>query len=380
MTGPDREPQPDDLLYWLWLARALGPGSLCAGRVLEQFGDARAAWNARKTATFRQAAGDGPAFRANRPENAPENFRAFTRRCVEKHIQILPCDDPDYPERFQNLPDRPVVIYCTGNPVWLNGRAMVGMVGTRKPSPYGRQAAGEIGRGLAGAGAVIVSGLADGLDSAGHEAALEKNAPTVAVLGVPIDRMYPAANRERRGRIEQKGCVISEYPPESEPVGRNGFLQRNRLIAALSDALVVVEAQEKSGTMSTVEHAERYGRPVFAVPGNIYARNSRGTNALLRDGRARAVCEAEDLFELLGLHPVPQQRKPVVSLNEKEQKVLDCMDIQKPKGVEELSVRSSLPVPVLLSTLTMLNIKKCVIELPGKRYIRSGSANNDSSL
>ena len=130
---------------------------------------------------------------------------------------------------------------------------------------------------------------------------MKENCPTIGVLGVPIDRTYPASNRELRKKIEQKGCVISEYPPESGPVGPNGFLQRNRLIAALSSALVVVEAQEKSGTMSTVNHAERYGKPVFVVPGSIYSPNSAGTNALLREGRAKAVCKPGDLFGVLGL-------------------------------------------------------------------------------
>ncbi len=120
------------------------------------------------------------------------------------------------------------------------------MVGTRKPTEYGLRAAEDIGRGLARAGAVIVSGLADGLDSAGHRAAVGENCPTIAVMGVPIDRTYPAANRELRRAIERRGCVISEYPPESEPVGAVGFLQRNRLIAALSGALVVVEAKERA--------------------------------------------------------------------------------------------------------------------------------------
>ena len=129
----------------------------------------------------------------------------------------------------------------------------VGIVGSRKPTEYGLNAAADIGGELAKNGAIIVSGLADGLDSAGHRAAVKENCPTIGVLGVPIDRTYPASNRELRKKIEQKGCVISEYPPESGPVGPNGFLQRNRLIAALSSALVVVEAQERA---AEVYHAD----------------------------------------------------------------------------------------------------------------------------
>ena len=161
------------------------------------------------------------------------------------------------------------------------------------------------------------------------------------------------------------------YPPESEPVGRNGFLQRNRLIAALSSALVVVEAQEKSGTMSTVNHAERYGKPVYAVPGSIFSPNSQGTNALLREGRAKAVCKAEDLFGVLGLRPAAagaEERTAAAPLSENERRVLACIGPQA-RGVEELGSQSGLPTALLLGTLMKLELSGRVLCLPGKRYI-----------
>ena len=294
------EPAPDPLLCWLWLAEVLGPASLHAGRVLDTFGGAQEAWEARETAEFRQAAGNAAAARALQLD--PDSYHERVMRCDAIGARILTFDDPDYPLAFSRIPDMPLVLYCTGDPLWLNEPGAVGIVGSRKPTEYGLNAAADIGGALAKSGAVIVSGLADGLDSAGHKAAVKSGCATIGVLGVPIDRTYPAANVALRHKIEQKGCVISEYPPSSEGVGAVGFLQRNRLIAALSSALLVVEAREKSGTMSTVAHAERYGKPVFAVPGSIYSPNSAGTNALLRDGRARAVCRAEDLLGPLGLH------------------------------------------------------------------------------
>ena len=265
----------------------------------------------------------------------------------------------------------PLVLYCTGDPRWLNEPAAVGMVGSRKPTEYGLQAAADIGGGLAKNGAIIVSGLADGLDSAGHRAAVREQCPTIGVLGVPIDKTYPVTNRELRKKIEAHGCVISEYPPESPSVGKNGFLMRNRLIAALSSALIVVEAQEKSGTMSTVNHAERYGKPVFAVPGSIYSPNSAGTNALLREGRAKAVCKAEDLFPVLGLHTAPvaqPARTAPAPMGETERKVLACIG-PKAKGVEEIGLQCGLPTSLLLGTLMKLELTGRVTCLPGKRYI-----------
>ena len=365
------EPAPDPLLCWLWLSQVLGPASLHAGKVLDAFGGAQEAWEARETEEFRQAAGDTAFKRAAQLD--AESFHTLVMQCDALRVRILPFDDPDYPLAFSRIPDMPLVLYCTGDPRWLNEPGAVGMVGSRRPTEYGQQAAADLGGTLARNGALIVSGLADGLDSAGHRAAVGAHCPTIGVLGVPIDRTYPASNRELRWKIEQNGCIISEYPPESGPVGANGFLQRNRLIAALSAALVVVEAQEKSGTMSTVNHAERYGKPVFAVPGSIYSPNSAGTNALLREGRAKAVCRAEDLFGVLGLHRKstadPAAPRPAVSpMGETERRVLACVG-PKAKGVEELGLESGLPTALLLGTLMKLELTGRVTCLPGKRYI-----------
>ena len=379
MTGPGfgqtslfpPEPAPDPLLCWLWLANTLGAGSSHAGRVLDVFGGAQEAWENRDSDAFRKAVGS-PAFaRANLPDNTPAHYRAFARRCAARNIRILPYDDPDYPLAFSRIPDMPLVLYCTGDPLWLNEPGAVGMVGSRRPTEYGLQAAADLGSGLAKNGAIIVSGLADGLDSAGHRAAVKENCPTIGVLGVPIDRTYPAANAALRQKIERKGCVISEYPPCGEGVGPNGFLQRNRLIAALSSAVLVVEAREKSGTMSTVAHAERYGKPVYAVPGSIYSPNSAGTNGLLRDGRARAVAGAADLLAALGLHTrqaAPAAAKQPAPLSDTERRVLAGIG-PKPVGIEELCVSTGLPMSALLGTLMKLELTGRVYKQPGQRYV-----------
>lgn len=379
MTGPGfgqtslfpPEPAPDPLLCWLWLANTLGAGSSHAGRVLDVFGGAQEAWENRDSDAFRKAVGS-PAFaRANLPDNTPAHYRAFARRCAARNIRILPYDDPDYPLAFSRIPDMPLVLYCTGDPLWLNEPGAVGMVGSRRPTEYGLQAAADLGSGLAKNGAIIVSGLADGLDSAGHRAAVKNDCPTIAVMGVPIDRTYPAANAALRQKIERKGCVISEYPPYSEYVGPNCFLQRNRLIAALSSAVLVVEAREKSGTMSTVAHAERYGRPVYAVPGSIYSPNSAGTNGLLRDGRARAVAGAADLLAALGLHTrqaAPAAAKQPAPLSDTERRVLAGIG-PKPVGIEELCVSTGLPMSALLGTLMKLELTGRVYKQPGQRYV-----------
>ena len=211
------EPAPDPLLCWLWLSQVLGPASLHAGKVLDAFGGAQEAWEARETEEFRQAAGDTAFKRAAQLD--AESFHTLVMQCDALRVRILPFDDPDYPLAFSRIPDMPLVLYCTGDPRWLNEPGAVGIVGSRKPTEYGLNAAADIGGELAKNGAIIVSGLADGLDSAGHRAAVKNDCPTIAVMGVPIDRTYPAANAALRQKIERKGCVISEYPPCGEGVG-----------------------------------------------------------------------------------------------------------------------------------------------------------------
>ena len=205
-------------------------------------------------------------------------------------------------QALRDLPDLPLVLYLTGESACLNGQRCVGMVGTRRPSAYGRQAAFDLSLAMAQAGAVIVSGLADGLDSEAHRAALQADRPTIAFLGTAIDKTYPAANAKLRTAIEKGGgAVCSEYPPGYTGRTTGTFLARNRLIAAQSEALCVAEARTRSGTLNTVHHAERLGRPVLAVPGSIYSALSEGTNELLRTHRAEPLCKAADALEILGI-------------------------------------------------------------------------------
>lgn len=366
------EPRSEALLCWLWLAYSLGYASPHASRVVELFGNAQTAWEERAGAEFRRAAGAAAAHRANLPENTPERFRPLAARCAKMGIKILTCEDEDYPLALIRTADFPPVLYCTGDTAFLNAPGAVGMVGSRRPDSYGIQAAGTFGRALAERGAVIVSGLADGLDGEAHRAAVEAGAPTIGVLGVAIDRTYPASNRALRKKIEDCGCVISEYGPgEASPV-RAGFLQRNRLIAGLSKALLVVEAREKSGTMSTVGHAERYGRPVFALPGSVFSEYCAGTNRLIQEGRARLALTAEDLCEVLGLEEAREPRRapapPPRPLDEPQRRVLACFGTEE-ASVEELAQRSGLPTAALLSTLMILQLAGRVRALPGQRYI-----------
>ena len=198
---------------------------------------------------------------------------------------------------------------------------------------------------------------------------MAEHAPTIGVQGVPIDRTYPASNRALREKIEANGCVVGEYPPGLDGTGRNGFLQRNRLIAGLARALVVVQARERSGTMSTVAHAERYGRPVWALPADVGREDSAGSNRLIQSGRARMVLTAEDMLEPLGLSaaaPAPAVQAP--PLTDAERKVLACAGGEA-VSLEELAARCGMQAAALAPVLMRLELSGRVKMLPGQRYI-----------
>ena len=367
------DPAPDPLLCWLWLAGTLGAGSQRAGAVLDAFGGAQEAWEARDTDAFAAAAGPAAVQRACLPDNTPEHYRAFARRCAARRIRILPYDDPDYPLAFSRISDMPLVLYCTGDPRWLNEPAAVGMVGTRKPTEYGLRAAEDIGRGLARAGAVIVSGLADGLDSEAHRAAVQADVPTVAFLGTAIDKTYPASNAKLRTAIEKGGgAVCSEYPPGYSGRTTGTFLARNRLIAAQSEALCVAEARTRSGTLNTVGHAERLGRPVLAVPGSIYSALSEGTNELLRTHRAEPLCKAADALDILGIGAETaapaQQRFDPATVSADAQAVYAVLK-PTPQSIDALCAAASLPAGRVLAACTELELMGGAQAQPGRRYI-----------
>jgi DNA processing protein len=242
-----------------------------------------------------------------RPRSA--RFAAFVRgfdeqgyaaRLAERGLRFLGRSDPAFPPQLRAIHDPPVGLFLRGeaDPELL-AQPCVAIVGARACSPYGGQVARALGRELAAAGLVVVSGLARGIDGAAHRGALEAVGLTVAVLGCGIDRDYPASHRDLARGIAERGLIVSEYAPGVEPAPWR-FPARNRIIAGLAAATVVVEARERSGALITADLALEEGREVFAVPGEITSSLSKGTNALLRSG-ATPLTAAADVLELFGL-------------------------------------------------------------------------------
>ena len=215
--------------------------------------------------------------------------------CKKNKIGIMTPEDYFYPERFRSLPNKPMVLYYLGNFCDLDNRFTVGVVGSRHPSSYGLHAAKRISYDLCRSGAVIVSGLAAGIDAAAHRAALYHESFTVGILGCGIDKVYPAENKELYEDVIRSGLVLTEFCPGTSPMGRN-FPVRNRLISALSDAVCVIEGSEQSGALITAEYALNQSKALYTVPGSIFAKECAGSNFLLKVG-AKPCLSAYDLVE-----------------------------------------------------------------------------------
>lgn len=297
---------------------------------------------------------------------------------IRDGIKTIKKGDAGYPEQLLQIPRPPEILYCKGN-IELLKKPMAAIIGSRKCSEYGKQVAMKLGRNLAEAGAVVLSGMAKGIDSFGHLGALRrgekgisgKSGETVAVLGCGVDICYPAENRKLYDEICAEGLIISEYPPGTKPMPYM-FPQRNRIIAGLAQVVTVVEAGRDSGALITATLAEEYGREVFAVPGNINSIWSLGTNKLIADG-AMPVVVLDDVVRAMNLPALDFSAKSASSssdgLSELERSIVDLVAANGEVSLEFLCNRLG-KNPVELNGIVMiLEIKGILATNFGKIFV-----------
>jgi DNA processing protein len=273
-------------------------------------------------------------------------------------------DSSDFPDKFRHLPQVPQQIYITDHFLELLKRPLVAVIGSRKVTAYGREVTTMLGRQLAEQGVVVVSGLALGADSLAHAGCLEANGQTIAVLPGPLEKIYPASHHNLAQRIvEHGGALLSEYPADAG-IQKYQFIERNRLIAGLADAVVVTEAAIGSGSLHTANFALEQGIPVFAVPGNITSRTSDGTNNLIKSGAA-PITSVDDVLSSLGLQPAVVA-KPT-SDDPAEQIILNLLDEGLRDGTE-LFERSNLDISHFNQSLTMLEISGSIKALGANQW------------
>jgi len=296
---------------------------------------------------------------------------------TKNHFSVLTLEDEKYPGFLREIFDPPYVLYCAGSLDVLE-KPMVSIVGSRKPSPYGRAVAERLAEDLASHGIVVVSGMARGVDSTAHWGAL-KSGQTVAVLGSGLDRVYPKENSDLMRKIMENGLVVSEYFHKSPPLGLH-FPLRNRIISGLSLALVVVEAAQKSGSLISARLALEENREVMAVPGNVTSILSEGTNWLIKNG-AKLVKDWMDVVEDLPspyrddlLAEVKRTKKEVnnneVILSSQEKEILDLLKTDSLIHIDKLAEKSAYSVSEILSNLLSLELKGLIIQRPGKFFQR----------
>ncbi len=293
------------------------------------------------------------------------------RRAEKEGVRILFYTDKDYPSRLKQVPDAPSLLYTKGMVTFENDK-VVGIVGTRQATAYGKERVDELVSALVPHQAVIVSGLAYGIDIHAHKAALTCGLSTLAVMGSGMDIIYPSAHKEIAKKMLTHGGLVTENPFGTRPDAHN-FPQRNRIIAGLCDALVVVEAAAKGGALITAEIANSYNRDVFAYPGSIGVTYSEGCNTLIKTNRAHLLTSIKDLEYIMNWSAAqpPKRKKIALSLDhlDEQEKVVVSQLLQKsPDSVDVLSWKTNLPVSQLASVLLTLEFKGFVKSLPGKQY------------
>lgn len=353
-----------------WIAYSLIPGLGPVGfaQLLRRYGSAVAAWRAGEDA-LGELPRFGPAgiaaYRRIGREGAPPAAAAVERRVRAAGGHVVTALDAAYPARLLTMDPRPAVIHLRGTDDVLDGPS-VAMVGTRRATGYGISAAIDIADELARAGVTVVSGMALGIDGAAHRAAVAAGGRSIGVLPSPIDRIYPPRHAElARTMVDCGGALVSEIAP-GQPIGRPDFARRNRLIAGLVDAVVVVEAPDRSGALLTAAAAIAMGRALYAVPGQIDAHASRGCNRLIADHQADLVTSAPALLQQLGARrgEIPTT---VARLSEVEAQALKHL-LERSGSIEELIDRTGQSPGPLASALTLLEARGLVSAFGGATF------------
>ncbi len=380
-----------DRAYWLAWSQVPGIGPVLLSRLQKAFPSLETAWRA-SARELQKVEGLGA---KTAEEIVLARKSIHPQRLWEEHWQEnapfwLPLDD-EYPKLLQEIPDPPSVLYWAGSWQPWDETQTVAIVGTREPTVYGRRWARKLAAGLARAGFVVVSGLALGIDAEAHEGCLAAGGRTLAVVGTGVDRVYPYQNQALYSKILQSGLVVSEYPKGTGPQGAH-FPRRNRIIAGLCRTTILIEGETDSGALITVRHANEYGREVYALPGSLDYKQSRGCHWAIAQG-AQIVLGVNELVESLQalpvLDPAPPPKKtkaadrppiakepkppvetPALAVNPQQARVLAAIGTEEAVSFDRLVATVGLPSGEILSLLLQLELAGAVLQLPGMYYRR----------
>lgn len=338
-------------------------------KILGYFESAKNAWEQGSTADFMKAGLEESLAQEIILKRPQMDLEKEMQKLAKENIGIMTNLDEDYPKLLKEIYDPPYIMYIRGA-FKPEDEFALAIVGTRKVSPYGQQVASQISRDLAQAGLTIVSGLAHGVDTHAHLAAVELQARTIAVVGSSLDSqsLFPPGNRRLAEQIIKNGAVLSEYPLGSNAL-KHHFPARNRIISGLSLGTLVIEAPEKSGALLTANHALSQNREVFAIPGPIYSANSLGPNNLIKMG-AKLVMAAQDILDELNLKSLVQniQARQILPDSAQEALILEILSAE-PVPVDKIVEVTKLETSVVNSTLSLMEMKGKVKNLGGMQYV-----------
>jgi DNA processing protein len=356
----------DELKYWVAFSGIPGVGRVRISRLKEFFGSLQDAWKAPE-GRLKQAGLDSRSVDALLTVRSRMSLDGEMERLERQGVQVVVCEDQVYPSRLKEIYDYPPVLYVKGN-LPSQDEPCLAVVGTRRPTIYGRQATEEIVTDLVRSRITIVSGLARGIDSVAHRAALDAGGETIAVFASGLDITYPKENTRLAQSIMEHGALVSEHPLGVKPRPES-FPLRNRIMSGLSLGILVVEAGERSGALITAHQAVEQNREVFAIPGSILSPASQGTNRLIQEG-AKLVRNHTDILQELNLTIIVQQGeiKEFSPANDAETAILKQLG-PEPNHIDEICRRSGLTMPEVSSTLAMLELRGIARQVGNMNYV-----------
>lgn len=361
----------DELYYQVALTLVPELGAIRARQLVDHFGSAAAVFKAKKKEI---AAIDGigeNCARSIKEWNAFDEAETEIRFTEQHNIQTFFLTDPAYPQRLLHCYDPPTLLYYKGTED-LNHRYIVSIIGTRNHTEYGRQVTEQLVTDLQEQEVMIVSGLAFGIDAIAHRSALQYGLPTIGVLGHGLDTVYPMQHRSLAREITGHGALLTEFRRHTQP-DKHNFPRRNRIVAGMADATIVIETANKGGSMITAELAYTYNRDLFAVPGKITDSKSSGCLQLIKQNKAMVYTGAEDLLNILGWKEkkkpvVKKQKELFIELTPDEKIIVDLLSEQEGTPIDILYLRSGLSSSTVAAVLLKLELQNIVVSLPGKIY------------
>ena len=361
----------NDLKYWVAISKVAGVGRVRFRALETAFGSMESAWKA-SASELRQAGLDSRTVNAIIASRSRIDPDAEMERLEKLRVKAIAWNDPLYPARLKEIDDLPPILYVRGT-LTPEDEWAVSVVGTRRATIYGRQVAEAVTEDLARNKITIVSGLARGIDAVAHRSALNAGGRTIAVLACGLDMVYPAEHANLAKEIIQQGALVSEHPLGTPPKSEY-FPRRNRIMSGLSLGVLVVEAGDDSGALITARLAAEQNREVFAIPGNILAPASLGTNRLIQEG-AKLVIDFKDILEELNLTARARQMElpQLAPVNDLEAGIIKHLSYQ-PTHIDELRRQTRLPIDLISSTLTMMELKGLAKQVGGMNYVLSREA------